>query len=144
VTSPANSAVVHGAAPPRGRYPHLRRAGDLVFVSGLSSRRLDGTIAGAEVGQNGLMHLDIRVQTRAVIDNINHVLGEMGGSIRDVVEFCAYLVDMNDFPVYNEVYGEHFDEHGPARTTVAVHQLPHPHFRIEAKAIAYLPSNGTM
>ena len=59
----------------------------------------------------------------------------------DVVEMCAYLVDMNDFARYNEVYGEYFDFDGPTRTTVAVHQLPNALLRIEIKAIAYKPLN---
>ncbi|MCW8221159.1 RidA family protein, partial [Streptomyces griseolus] len=59
----------------------------------------------------------------------------------DVAQVTAYLVSMNDFGGYNEVYGEFFDERGPTRTTVAVHQLPHPHLLIEIQAIAHLPRN---
>jgi 2-aminomuconate deaminase len=145
MTSDAHSVVVSTAAPPRGRYPHVRRAGDFVFVSGLSSRRPDGSIAGVTFGADGLLPtLDIAEQTCAVIENIAHVLGAVNGSLADIVEFCAYLVDMNDFPAYNTVYSDYFAESGPARTTVAVHALPHPHFRIEAKVIAYLPVKGTI
>jgi 2-aminomuconate deaminase len=145
MTSIDEAVVVATAAEPRGRYPHVRRAGDFVFVSGLSSRRPDGTIAGVAFGSDALLPtLDITQQTHAVIDNIGRVLAAVGGTLADVVEFCTYLVDMNDFPAYNAVYGEYFSENGPARTTVAVHGLPHPHFRIEAKAIAYLPAKGTV
>ncbi|MFB7941328.1 RidA family protein [Streptomyces sp. NPDC127049] len=131
--------IVPGAAPPRGRFPHLRRAGDLVFVSGTSSRRPDGTFAGASADPMGVTDLDIRVQTRAVLDTVDGLLAAAGGSLRDLVSITAYLVSMNDFGGYNEVYGEYFDETGPTRTTVAVHQLPHPHLLIEISAVAHLP-----
>ncbi|MFF9342513.1 MULTISPECIES: RidA family protein [unclassified Streptomyces] len=133
--------IVPGAAPPRGRFPHLRRAGDLVFVSGTSSRRPDGGFAGASADPMGVTDLDIRVQTRAVLDNIASLLAAAGGGLGDLVSVTAYLVSMNDFGGYNEVYAEYFDETGPARTTVAVHQLPHPHLLIEISAVAHLPQS---
>lgn len=132
--------VVVGKATPRGKFPHIKRAGDFLFVSGTSSRRADNTLAGVEpIDAMGAMRLDIREQTRAVIENIRDILQSADAGLGDVVEISAYLVDMADFAVYNEVYGEFFDFDGPARTTVAVHQLPHPHLRIEIKAIAYKP-----
>lgn len=134
-----NSQVIAGKATPRGKYPHIRRAGDFLFVSGTSSRRADNTIAGAEVDGLGTTRLDIREQTRAVIENIRDILGSAGATLKDVVELSSFLVNMNDFAGYNEVYGEYFDYDGPARTTVAVHQLPHPHLLIEIKAVAYKP-----
>jgi 2-aminomuconate deaminase len=85
------------------------------------------------------MQLDIREQTRAVIENIRDILASVGARLQDVVEISAYLVNMNDFGGYNDVYGEFFGYDGPARTTVAVHQLPHPHLLIEIKAVAYKP-----
>ena len=133
------SKVVPGKAQPRGKFPHLKRAGDYLFVSGTSSRRADNTIAGAEVDALGSTQLDIRAQTRAVLHNISDILASVGASLSDLVEICSYLVNMNDFAGYNEVYNEYFNENGPARTTVAVHQLPHPHLLIEMKAIAYQP-----
>ena len=87
----------------------------------------------------GTTTLDIREQTRAVIENIRDVLGAVGARLQDAVQLTTYLVSMNDFGGYNEVYGEYFDEHGPTRTTVAVHQLPHPHLLIEIQVIAHLP-----
>ncbi|ONU32364.1 RidA family protein, partial [Burkholderia cenocepacia] len=60
--------------------------------------------------------------------------------LSNLVEISAFLVNMSDFGGYNEVYAEYFDESGPARTTVAVHQLPHPHLLIEMKAVAYVPA----
>ncbi|MFJ6448506.1 RidA family protein [Streptomyces hydrogenans] len=133
--------IVPGAAPPRGRFPHLRRAGDLVFVSGTSSRRPDGGFAGASADPMGVTDLDIRVQTRAVLDNIASLLEAVGGGLDDLVSVTAYLVNMNDFGGYNEVYAAYFDETGPTRTTVAVHQLPHPHLLIEISAVAHLPQS---
>jgi len=136
---PTNATVVPNKATPRGRYPHIKRAGDFLFVSGTSSRRADNTIAGAEVDEFGTTRLDIRAQTRAVIENIRDILATAGADLRDIAEISTYLVNMNDFAGYNEVYAEYFDHGGPARTTVAVHQLPHPHLLIEMKAIAYKP-----
>jgi 2-aminomuconate deaminase len=134
-----DSKVVAGKARPRGKYPHVKRAGDFLIVSGTSSRRADNTIAGAEVGDAGTAHLDIRIQTKAVIENIQDILRTVNAELKDVVEVTTYLVSMNDFGGYNEVYGEYFDFDGPARTTVAVHQLPHPHLLIEIRAVAYKP-----
>ncbi|SEL93225.1 RidA family protein [Nonomuraea pusilla] len=134
-----DALLVEGKARPRGRFPHVRRAGEFVFVSGTSSRRPDGSFAGASADEMGTTTLDIRVQTRAVIENIADLLAAAGGDLRDVVSVTTYLVNMNDFGGYNEVYGEYFDESGPARTTVAVHQLPHPHLLIEISCIAHIP-----
>ena len=139
MTADHRAVVVQGMATPRGRYPHLKRAGDFVFVSGTSARRSDNSIAGASADAMGTLTVDIRAQTRAVIENVARILGEVGGGLSDLVEVSTFLVNMNDFGGYNEVYAEFFDSDGPARTTVAVHQLPHPHLLIEIKAVAYLP-----
>ena len=133
--------VIEGRAKPRGKYPHVKRAGDFLIVSGTSARRADNTIAGAEVDEFGTTHLDIREQTRAVIENVREILRTVSADLEDVVEVTSYLINMNDFAGYNEVYGTYFDTGGPARTTVAVHQLPHPHLLIEIRAVAYKPEN---
>jgi 2-aminomuconate deaminase len=130
-------------ATPRGKFPHIKRAGDFLFVSGTSSRRKDNTFAGVEVDAMGTTSLDIKAQTRAVIENIRDILAAEGATLADCVEITSYLVDMNDFGSYNEVWAEYFDANGPTRTTVAVHQLPHPHLRIEMKAVAYKPQRAT-
>ena len=137
--SGTDSKIVEGKASPRGKYPHVKRAGDFLFVSGTSARRSDNTIAGAEVDALGTTALDIRVQTRAVVENIRDILHSAGAQLQDVVEISTFLVNMNDFAGYNEVYSEFFGYDGPTRTTVAVHQLPHPHLLIEIKAMAYKP-----
>jgi 2-aminomuconate deaminase len=132
------SLVVEGKATPRGRFPHVKVVGDLVFVSGTSSRRSDNTFAGVAVDALGVTDLDIRAQTRAVIENLRDILAAVGADLSDLAQVTTYLVNMNDFGGYNEVWAEYFDETGPTRTTVAVHQLPHPHLLIEIQAIASL------
>jgi 2-aminomuconate deaminase len=134
--------MVPGKATPRGRFPHVRVANGFAFVSGTSARRPDNTIVGARVDELGTTSLDIRAQTRAVIDNIRDILREVGADLTDLVQVTTYLVNMNDFGGYNEVWAEHFDEHGPTRTTVAVHQLPHPHLLIEMQAVAVVPEGA--
>lgn len=134
----AQARVVTGKATPRGRFPHVKVAGGFAYVSGTSARRPDNSIAGAQVDALGTAALDIRAQTRAVIENLRDILAEVGAGLQDLVQVTAYLASMNDFGGYNEVYGEYFDESGPTRTTVAVHQLPHPHLLIEIQAVAHL------
>ena len=126
-------------AKPRGKYPHVRRAGDFLYVSGTSSRRPDNTFAGVSVDAMGTTNLDIRAQTRAVIENIRDILNNAGAQLSDLVQVQSFLVNMNDFAGYNEVWAEFFDLDGPTRTTLAVHQLPHPHLLIEINAVAYKP-----
>jgi len=138
-TSKTEGKVLKGKATPRGKYPHIKRAGDFLIVSGTSARRADNSIAGAKVDELGTNQLDIRAQTRAVIENVRDILQSAGAQLSDVVEISTYLVNMNDFGGYNDVYGEYFGQDGPARTTVAVHQLPHPHLLIEIRALAYKP-----
>ncbi len=134
------SAVVPDKARPRGTYPHFRRAGDFIFVSGTSARRADDSIAGATTDGSGRPVLDIRAQTRAVLENIRDILAAAGAALGDVVEVSTFLLDMADFAAYNAVYSEFFGHDGPARTTVAVAALPHPQLLIEIKAVAYQPA----
>lgn len=134
-----SSKLIEGKARPRGKFPHVKRVGDFIYVSGTSSRLPDNTFSGVEVDEMGTTNLDIRAQTRAVIENIGDILSSVGADLSDVVDVTSFLVNMNDFGGYNEVYAEYFDYNGPTRTTVAVHQLPHPHLLIEIKAIAYKP-----
>ena len=133
------SKVIEGKATPRGKFPHVKRAGDFIYISGTSSRLPDNTFAGVQVDEFGTTNLDIKIQTRAVISNIRDILNSVGAELSDLVEISTFLVNMNDFGGYNEVYAEFFDFDGPTRTTVAVHQLPHPHLLIECKAVAYKP-----
>jgi 2-aminomuconate deaminase len=116
-------------------------AGGFAFVSGTSARQPDNSIAGASVDELGTASLDIRAQTRAVLDNVQQVLGGVGADLADLVSATAYLVSINDFGGYNQVWGEYFGDAAaaPARTTVAVHQLPHPHLLVEIQAVALIP-----
>ncbi len=124
---------------PRGAYPHVKQVGDFIFVSGTSSRRPDNTIAGVEIiDEMGTKRLDIEIQTREVLKNIERNLAKVGATLKDVVDVTSFLVNMNDFAGYNKAYGEFFDKAtGPTRTTVAVHQLPHPDLVVEIKVMAY-------
>lgn len=124
---------------PRGAYPHVKVVGDFIFVSGTSSRRADNTIAGVEIiDEMGTKKIDAYIQTKAVLENIDKNLKTVGASIKDVVDVSSFLVNMNDFAEYNKAYAEFFDkETGPTRTTVAVHQLPHPDLVVEIKVTAY-------
>lgn len=132
---------VEGNVTPRGAYPHVKRVGDFIFVSGTSSRRPDNTIAGVDIiDEMGTKHLNIEVQTREVLNNIDTNLKKVGASLKDVVDVSTFLVNMNDFAGYNKAYAKFFNkETGPTRTTVAVHQLPHPDLVVEIKVMAYKP-----
>lgn len=129
--------VLPDKAAPRGKYPHVKRAGDFIYVSGLSSRRPDGSFEGAEADDLGNVVVDIRAQTRAVLRNMQDILASAGADLSDLVQVTSFLVNMNDFVGYNETYGEFFPGDGPTRTTVAVHQLPHPLIVIEINGVAY-------
>ncbi len=124
---------------PRGAYPLTKRVGDFIYVSGTSARRPDNSIAGVDlIDEMHTKHLNIEVQTREVLKNINQLLLAEGASLKDVVDLTTFLVNMNDFAGYNAAYAEFFDTAtGPTRTTVAVHQLPHPDLVVEIKVVAY-------
>ncbi len=136
------SQVITGMPTPRGKYPHFKRAGDFVFVSGTSPRQPDNSFAGVTHDALGTAQYDIRAQTRATLENVAKILRQAGADLRDVVDITVFLVDIGDFGGYNEAYAEFFDFDGPTRTTVAVHQLPHPSIRIEIKCTAYKPASG--
>ena len=131
--------VIKDKAQPLGHYPHVKRVGNFIYVSGTSSRLPDNTHIGATQNEDGTWDLDIKLQTEAVINNIIGLLGSMNAGKEHLIDMATYLVDMKDFKGYNEVYGSFFDHTGPTRTTVAVHQLPHPNLLIEIKAVAWKP-----
>ncbi len=126
---------------PRGFYSHVRQVGDLVFVSGTSARQPDNTIAGAtEVDAMGTVSLDIVEQTTAVLTAMEKALESVGLDRHAIVDATSYLVSMNDFAGYNQAWASFFAgiDPAPARTTVAVHQLPNPKLLVEIKATASL------
>ncbi|ORZ41171.1 Endoribonuclease L-PSP/chorismate mutase-like protein [Catenaria anguillulae PL171] len=151
MSTPAASAPTHGPngtgfvlqdrAAALAHYPHARRVNGMLYVSGTSSRRLDGTHRGVTENADGSLSLDIKEQTRGVIENIAAIIKEStGAGLESIVDMTVFLVDMKDFPGYNEVYNTFFDAAtGPTRTTVAVKQLPNPKLLIEIKAIAACP-----
>ena len=132
--------IASDKAQPLGRYPHTRRIGPWVFISGTSSRRPDNSYAGADQSENGDWHLDIKTQTQAVLENIKHYLHLNGGDLQHLVQVTVYLKDMKDFDAYNEVYNSFFTSAGPCRTTIAVADLPRPQILIEINGTAYLPN----
>lgn len=133
----STAIILEERAKALAHYPHARKVGNLIFVSGLSSRRPDNSHAGVTHHPDGRVEKDIRAQTRACVENLQIILRAAGADLCNLVDVTTFLVDMQDFPGYNEVYNEFFDAHtGPTRTTVAVHQLPHPNLLIEIKAIA--------
>jgi 2-aminomuconate deaminase len=136
----SRTSIIRTAAapPPVGAYPHARRLGGLLFLSGVGPRRPGtGEIPGVTRDASGrIVAHDIRVQTRAAIDNVGRILEEAGSSLDRVVDVTVFLVDMaRDFAAYNEVWAERFGAIQPARTTVQVGALPTP-IAVELKVIA--------
>ncbi|MFZ6648080.1 RidA family protein [Undibacterium sp. TJN25] len=123
---------------PLGKYPSFCRAGDFIFVSGMSARQADGSIGGTTCLEDGSIVRDIDIQTRIVIRKIQSALQEAGAGLEDCVAITSYLADMRQFDGYNAVYAEFFDGRA-TRTTVAVQQLPHAHMAVELTATAYKP-----
>jgi 2-aminomuconate deaminase len=126
------------APQPVGAYPHARRAGGLLFLSGIGPR-VPGTneIPGNEHDTTGvLIRHDIERQCRQVFANVRAILEDAGSSWDKIVDVTVFLTDMKgDFSIFNRVYAEHFQDHQPTRTTVEVGALPTP-IAIELKVIA--------
>lgn len=138
-----NDVFSSKAPPPVGPYPHAKRVGDFLFLSGVGPRK-PGTkeIPGVTLDEKGVVtNHDVTMQTRSVIENIKVILEEAGSSMKDVVDVQAYLTNMKrDFKDFNQVYGEYFGFEGapsPTRTTVEVTALPTP-ICVELKVTAYL------
>jgi 2-aminomuconate deaminase len=126
------------APPPVGPYPHARRVGDLLFLSGIGPRRPGtGEIPGLiRDGAGSVIAHDIEVQTRAAIENVKAILEEAGSSLKKVLDVTVYLTDMErDFSAFNRIYAEYLGEVQPTRTTVGVESLPTP-IAVELKVIA--------
>jgi 2-aminomuconate deaminase len=129
------------AAEPVGAFPHARRVGDLLFLSGIGPRvRGSKEIPGVTLGVAGeIVSHDIEAQCHAVFENVRVVLEDAGASWNDIFDVTVFLTDMkNDFPVYNRIYARYFAGAGkpnPTRTTVEVGALPTP-IAIELKVIA--------
>jgi 2-aminomuconate deaminase len=132
------------AAPaPVGAYPHARRVGDLLFLSGIGPRdpATDAVPGNVHDAQGNLLSCDIGLQTRAVFANVRAVLEASGARWEDLVDVTVYLTDMTrDFQAYNAVWAEHFPDPAtaPCRTTLGIDALPTP-IAIELKCIARVP-----
>ena len=133
-----SDVVSSRATEPVGAYPHAKRAGNLLFLSGVGPRqRGSKEIPGVTLGPDGrLVAKDIEAQCRSCFDNVKAILEDAGVPWQNLVDVTVYLTDMrNDFPTYNRVYAEYFGETRPCRTTVEVGALPTP-IAVELKCIA--------
>jgi 2-aminomuconate deaminase len=126
------------APEPVGLYPHARRVGNLLFLSGVGPReRGKKEIPGVVLDRSGnIESYDIEIQCRSVFRNVRYILEDAGSSWNNIVDVTVFLTNMkNDFAAYNRVYAEYFAENKPSRTTVEVNKLPTP-IAIELKVIA--------
>jgi len=134
-----NDAFESSRAPePVGLYPHARRVGELLFLSGVGPReRGSSTIPGVELDDAGeIVSYDIEEQCRSVFRNVRYILEDAGSAWENIVDVTVFLTNMKaDFAAYNRIYAEHFSTNKPCRTTVEVGSLPTP-IAIELKVIA--------
>jgi 2-aminomuconate deaminase len=134
-TAPIRSKT---APEPVGAYPHARRVGNLLYLSGMGPRsRGSKEIPGVTLdGHGNVVAYDIELQCRTVFENVRAVLEDAGSSWDKLVDVTVFLTDIKaDFPIYNRIYAEYFSENQPCRTTVEVSRLPTP-IAIELKCIA--------
>ncbi len=128
------------APEPVGLYPHARRVGNLLFLSGVGPRqRGSKDIPGVELDQSGqIVSYDIETQCRSVFQNVRYIVEDAGSSWENIVDVTVFLTNMkDDFAIYNRVYAEYFADNRPCRTTVEISSLPTP-IAIELKVIATL------
>lgn len=140
-----NEAINSGKAPePVGLYPHARRAGNLLFLSGVGPReRGTKKIPGVTLDENGnIVSYDIETQCRSVFQNVKWILEEAGSGWDKLIDVTVFLTNMkDDFPVYNRLWAEYFKDNQPCRTTIEINCLPTP-IAIELKCIALAENNG--
>src|SRR5436305_8226715 len=136
-----NDALESARAPePVGLYPHARRVGDLLFLSGVGPReRGSSRIPGVEFDVAGeIVSYDIEEQCRAAFRNVRYIVEDAGSAWENIVDVTVFLTNMKaDFAAYNRVYAEYFVDNKPSRTTVEVNALPTP-IAIELKVIAIM------
>ena len=141
-----NTVIVNsGKAPePVGLYPHARRAGNLLFLSGVGPReRGTKKIPGVTLDESGnILSYDIETQCRSVFQNVKWILEEAGSGWDKLIDVTVFLTNMkDDFPVYNRLWAEYFKDNQPCRTTIEINCLPTP-IAIELKCIALAENNG--
>ena len=133
------NSIESGKAPePVGLYPHARRVGNLLFLSGVGPReRGTKKIPGVELGiDNEIISYDIAEQCHSVFRNVKYILEDAGSSWDKIVDVTVYLTNMkDDFPIYNKLWAEYFGQNPPCRTTLEINCLPTP-IGIELKVIA--------
>ena len=137
---PLNGEARNSLRAPRavGMYPHARKVGNLLFLSGVGPRKPDTkVIPGVELDENGqILSHDIEAQCRSVFENVRIILEDCGSSWQRIVDVTVFLTNMkDDFPTYNKIYAEYFGEVQPCRTTIEIGSLPTP-IAIELKVIA--------
>ena len=134
----SESIVTNKAAVPLGVYPHAKRVGNLLFLSGIGSRSaIDNSIPGLRLDEKGnkIAH-DIEAECHTCFANVREILMASGSSWDKIVDVTIFLTDMkNDFPIFNKIYADYFQSVQPTRTTVEVLSLPTP-ISIELKVIA--------
>ena len=135
-----NEQKIHSSKAPEpvGLYPHARRVGNLLFLSGVGPRKRGSKeIPGVTLDAQGkILAYDIETQCRSVFDNVRYILEDAGSSWDNLVDVTVFLTDMQrDFATYNKLYAEYFKDNQPCRTTVQVTALPTP-IAIELKCIA--------
>lgn len=135
--------IISSRAPePVGAFPHARRVGDFIFLSGIGPRKRDHReIPGVTLDATGnIAAYDFAAQCRAVFENVRLVLEDAGARWDDIVDVTVFLTNMKqDFPIFNQLYAEHFATNQPTRTTVEVSRLPTP-IAVELKVIAHVSS----
>ena len=139
---PDKPISINNAPKPVGLYPHARRVGNLLFLSGVGPRvagsnESDSIVPGLEIDQNGnFISFDFEAQCRSVFENVRIILEASGSSWGELVDVTVFLVNMKrDFQLYNRLYAEFFKDNLPCRTTVEISSLPTP-IAIELKCIA--------
>jgi len=121
-----------------GSYPHARKVGNLLFLSGVGPRSKGQTnIPGVTLDKNGkILSYDIEAQCHSVFTNVRHIVEDAGSSWENIVDVTVFLTNMDDdFKIYNEIYKEYFGKIRPCRTTVEINKLPTP-IAIELKVLA--------
>jgi 2-aminomuconate deaminase len=131
--------AIDGKVAPLGNYPAVKNFGNLIFVSGISARLPNNSIAGVEqVG--GRIRGNAAIQTQVILDKLETLLQEHGSGLEMCLDITVFLTNMEDFAAFNRIYAEKFEiETGPARTTIAVKALPKPGMVVEMKVVAARP-----
>ena len=132
------------AAAPLGAYPHARRVGNLLFLSGIGSRQAsDNKIPGLELDKDGnIIKYDIEAECHSVFANVKAVLEASGSKWENIIDVTVFLTNMKkDFPLYNQIYGKYFNGVNACRTTVEIKSLPTP-IAIELKVIAVIDNES--